>query len=153
MHHHALNPGQAVESVNFGVIAGGSGATESFVVVEGVAGDGRAFSTFGGLGGNVVKISLAERAVVEPVVTHPAVDHGAFRCGDFQRGMRIQQRHDDREAFVRRADHADAAVGFRDVFDQPVDGVVGVGDVVRAGAVQRTTHGPRHYVITFRTVL
>ena len=48
----------------------------------------------------------------------------------------MQQRHDDGEAFVGGADHADAAVGFGHVLHQPVDGVVGVGGVVGAGGVE-----------------
>ena len=68
--------------------------------------------------------------------------------------MRIQQRHDDGEALVGGADHADAAVGLGDVFDQPVDGVVGVGGVVGAGGVEAAVHGRRrHEVGAFGAVL
>ena len=35
---------------------------------------------------------------------------------------------------------------------QPVDGVVGVGDVVGFGGVKRAADGPRHYVIALRFV-
>ena len=76
---------------------------------------------------------------MEPVVTHPAIHHWALRRRDFQRGMRIQQRHHHREAFIGRADHADAPIRFRDVFHQPVDGVVSVRDVVGASGF----NGPR----------
>ena len=78
----------------------------------------------------VIEVGLAEGAVVEPVVAHPSVHHGAFGRRHFQRRMRAEQRHDHGEAFIGRADHAHAAVRFRGVLHQPVDGVVGVGDVV-----------------------
>ena len=41
-----------------------------------------------------------ERAVMEPVVAHPPVDHRALGRRDLERRMRLQQRHDDREALV-----------------------------------------------------
>ena len=77
------------------------------VVVASRARDALAVAARGGLLGEVVEIDLAKGAVVEPVVAHPAIDHGALGRGDFERGMRIEQRHDDGEAFVGGADHAD----------------------------------------------
>ena len=67
--------------------------------------------------------------------------------------MRIEQRHDDGEAFVGRTNHADAAVRFGSVLHQPVDGVVGIGDVIRGGRVQRAAHRPRHDIFALRLIL
>src|ERR1022692_4518519 len=49
---------------------------------------------------DVVHVLFAEGAVVEPVVAHPAIDHGIHRHRDFQRRMRIHQRHQGRESVV-----------------------------------------------------
>ena len=67
--------------------------------------------------------------------------------------MRIYERHQRGEAVVGDAEYAHLAVGFRDVLDQPIDGVVGVGRVIDGSGVQRPAQRPGHYIITFRAVL
>jgi len=67
--------------------------------------------------------------------------------------MRVEEGHDDGEALVGRAEHADAAIGHGEIFDEPVDGVVGVGGVVGAGGVEAAVHGwRRHEVGAFGAV-
>ena len=151
---HLLRPGQLIQTVQARVGAGRPGAPECFVVVIGSRVPPRSpASRLRRLLVGIVEIGLAKRSVVEPVVAHPAIHHRALRRGHFQRGMRIQQRHHHGEAFVGRADHADAAVRFRRVLHQPVDGVVGVGHVVGGRRIQRPAHRPRHHVVAFRFVL
>lgn len=67
--------------------------------------------------------------------------------------MRVGQRHDHGEAFVRRTEHADPAVGFGHVLDQPIDGVPGVGGVIDLARVQRPAQRTGHHVIALRAVL
>ncbi len=130
MLHHLHRPRQLLEPVQTRIRASGTGAAEGFVIVVGVALNRIARALLGRLLVGVIEIRLAEGAVVEPVVAHPAIHHRALRHGHLQRRMRIEQRHDDREALIGRTDHADAAVRFRRVLHQPVDGVVGIGDVI-----------------------
>ncbi len=91
---------------------------------------------------------LPERSVVEPVIAHPAIDHRRERHRNLQGRMRMHHRHHHRVSLIRAADRSHAAVGFGNVLHQPVDGVVGVGDVVGFGRVQRAPHGPRHHILT-----
>ncbi len=53
-------------------------------------------------------------------------------CGEaaFRAGCGVEHRHHRQPARVDDAEHADAAVVVRHVLEQPVDGVVGVGDFV-----------------------
>ncbi len=133
---------------------GRTGLKQAGVVVVVGMRHAHAIATVSGLAEHVVDIDLAIGAVVVPVVAHPAVDHGAFRSGHFERGMRIEQCHDDGEALVAGADHADAAVRLGHVLDQPVDGVPGVGGVVGAGGViARSDRRRRHVVGALGAVL
>ena len=85
---------------------------------------------------DVVERIHAKGAVVEPVVAHPAIDHRALRHRRLERRMRVDLRHQRREAQVAGTDDADLAVRFRRVLHQPLDGVVGVGRFVDAGVVR-----------------
>ena len=102
---------------------------------------------------DVGHVLLAKRAVVKPVVAHPAIDHGVHRHGNFQRGMRIDERHQRQKAVVGNAEDADFAVGFGNVFHQPVDGVVGVGGVIDRRGIQRAAQRAVHHVVAFGAVL
>src|SRR6266481_9309832 len=79
---------------------------------------------------DVRHVLLAEGTVVKPVVAHPAVDHRIHRYSDFESGMRIDKGHQRSEAVVGDAKDADLAVGFGNIFNEPVDGVVSVGGVI-----------------------
>ena len=96
---------------------------------------------------------LPERAVVEPVVAHPAVDHRVHRHGHFERGMRVDERHQRQEPVVRDAEDADVAVGFRHVPHEPFDRVVRVGRVIDRRRILRSVQRPVHHVVAFRSVL
>jgi len=102
---------------------------------------------------DVRHVLLAEGAVVEPVVTHPAVNHGIHRHGNFQRGMRIDESHQRSEPVVGNAEDADFAVGFGNIFDEPVDGVVSVGGVIDGRWIQRPVQRAGHDVVAFGIVL
>ena len=92
-------------------------------------------------GRQVVDIRLPKGAVVEPVVSHPPIDHGALGRRNFERGMRMDEGHDDSEALIARTDHADSAVRLVNILHQPVDGVIGVGRIVDFTMVEGTTGG------------
>ena len=66
--------------------------------------------------------------------------------------MRIDERHQGQEAVVGDAEDADLAVGFGNVFDQPVDGVVGVGGVVDRRGIERAVQRAIHDVVAFGAV-
>ena len=68
-------------------------------------------------------------------------------------GCGAEQRHHDREALVRRADHADAAVRFGRVLHEPVDGVIGVGHVIALVGLSGPRNRARHYVVALGFVL
>jgi len=90
---------------------------------------------------------------VEPVVAAPAIDHRVHGHGDFQRGMGIEEGHQRQESVVRDAEDTDVAVRLRDVLDEPVDGVVGVGGVIDRRWVARAVERAVHDVIALRAVL
>ncbi len=81
---------------------------------------------------------LAEGAVVEPVVALPDVDHWIDRDARLERGVGVHEAHQGGEAVVAGAEGADAAIAFRHVADQPVDGVPGIGRMVDRGSVERS---------------
>ena len=102
---------------------------------------------------DVGHVLLAEGAVVEPVVAHPAIDHGIHGDGNFERGVRMDERHERQKAVVGDAEDADLAIGLGNVFDEPVDGVVGVGGLVDGRGVLRAVEGAVHDVVAFGAVL
>ena len=95
---------------------------------------------------------LPKRAVMKPIIPHPAVHHRRERHRHFQRRMRMYRGHQRGETFIRAANGADAAIGFRHVFHQPFDGVVCVGSVIYLGGIERTYEWPRHDVVAFRSM-
>ena len=64
------------------------------------------------------------------VVVHPLIDGRSLFADGFQRGMRMKKSQRGGEAVVGDAKHSDLAVVVGDVFDEPFDGVVGVGGFV-----------------------
>ncbi len=67
--------------------------------------------------------------------------------------MRVHQRHERCETVVRNAENPHLAVGFGDVLDEPIDGVVGVGRMIDVARVQRSAQGPGHDIAAFRPML
>ncbi len=153
MRQHLVPEAELFHAVGVGQRAGGAVVHEQVVLVVVVRPPLDAVVAAGGLFVDVAEVLLAERAVVEPVVAHPAVDHRVHRHRHFQRGMRIDQRHQRLEAIVGDAQRADLAVRLGDVLHQPVDGVVRVGGVVHRRRVQRPVHRPVHHVVALGTVL
>ena len=123
------------------------------VVVEMAGPPLRAIVARGFLFIDVGHVLLAESPVVEPVVAYPAVDHGIHGNGNFERGVRIDERHQREEAVVGNAENADLAVAFGDIFDEPVDGVVRVGGMIDGGGILRAVQRAIHDVVTLGAVL
>src|ERR1700722_190771 len=92
----------------------------------------------------VVTVGLAEGAVVEEVVAHPDVDHGGLRRDGFYRGMRIDAGGLCEETGIGDAEDADAAGVVGNIFDEPGDGVVGVGAFVDQLGIFVVDHGAGH---------
>ncbi len=67
--------------------------------------------------------------------------------------VRIDEGHEGEEAVVGNAEDADLAVGFGNVFDEPVDGVVGVGGMVNQRGVLRAAERAGHHVVALGAVL
>ena len=101
---------------------------------------------------DVADILFAKCAVVKPVVAHPAIDHRIHGHCNFQRRMRIHQRHQGCEAIVRNSENANFAVAFGNVFHQPVDGVVSVGRVIDQRRIQRPVQRTVHHIIAFGSI-
>ncbi len=114
-----------------------AGAQEAVIIVIDFARAGMAFAPGAGLAGGEVHAALAIGAIVKPVIAHPAIDHRAFGRRHFQGGMGVQQRHHHRETLIGRPHHADPAVAFGHMPDQPVDGVPGVGGFIGVGGIER----------------
>ena len=144
---HLLRPRQLIQSIEPRISARRSRPAETLIVVEGTPYHIIALVLLGRLAGRVIEVGLTERAVMKPVVTHPSVHHGTLRSRHLQRRMRIEQRRHHGEPLIGRADHAHASVRFGSVLHQPVDGVIGIRNVVRRGAVQRSANRPRHHVV------
>jgi hypothetical protein len=77
---------------------------------------------------------------------------GFMGTDDFQRRVRIHQRHQRQKAVVGNAQDADLAVALRNVLHQPVDGVVGVGGVIDRRGILRPVQGAVHHVVAFGAV-
>ena len=98
-------------------------------------------------------ILLPEGAVVKPVVALPSVHHRIHRDRNFQRRMRIDERHQRKESVVRDAEDPDLAVALRDVLHQPVNRVVGVGRVIDGRRIQRSVQRTVHHVVPLGSML
>ena len=76
------------------------------------------------------RVREVERAVVVKIVAHEPLGDGGLRRGGFERRMRGN--HAGRRVVARIGDapHPDPAVVRRDILDQPVDGVEGIGALI-----------------------
>src|SRR6266581_3172576 len=142
-----------LESMEAPELAGGPRLHELVVIIEVASPPFGPVVARGFLFVDVGHILLAEGAVVEPVVAHPAVDHGIHRHRHLERWVRIDERHQGREAVVGNAENADLAVAFRDVFHEPVDRVVRVGGVIDRSGVQGPAQGTIHHVVALGVIL
>ena len=101
---------------------------------------------------DVRHVELAERAVVKPVVTSPPVHHGIHRHGHFERRVRIDQRHQRQKTVVGNSQNADLAIRFRNIFNEPVNGVVRVSGMINGRGIQRPMKRAGHDVVAFGAV-
>ena len=86
---------------------------------------------------------------MEEVVAHPDVDHGRLRRNGFHGRMRIDAGFHRKESGIAGADESGAAVVAGDVFEQPVDGVVGVGAFVYGLGIAMVGFGAAHHELAF----
>ena len=75
-------------------------------------------------------VGQQERPAMQRVVAVEDCGHRGLRRHGLQCGMRIDHAHGREEARVRDAVHAHVAIVVAHVFDQPVDGVPGIGALV-----------------------
>ncbi len=130
-----------VFEVEFVGVGEGTELEEELVGVGGAVVEG--FAELGGRGGSAgargegaVEAEVGaehEGSVMEGVVAHEVVADGGLGRGGLERGVGVDHAGGDVEAGVGDAPHADAPVVIGDVFDEPVDGVVGVSALVGVG--------------------
>ena len=83
--------------------------------------------------GRILKrIAEAKSTIVKEIVAEENIAHAGLLGNGFQRGVRVDHAHGDQKSVVGNAVQADPAVVARHIFDQPIDGVVGVGAFVHA---------------------
>ena len=124
MRHKIVPHLQFFQARSFCKVARGTSAKKIVVVIGTGMNNGETTNAPWTLTRKVIQRVLAKRAVVIPIVAHPTINHGTHGRRNFQRGMRIDQRHDHGETFVGTSGHANAAVAFRNIFHKPIDGVV-----------------------------
>ena len=90
---------------------------------------------------------------MKPVIAHPAIDHRIHRHCNFERRVRVDERHQGQKAVIGNTEDADFAIRFRDILHQPVDGVVGVRGVIDGGRVLRSVQRPVDYVVALGAML
>ncbi len=83
-------------------------------------------------------------AIVKKIVAQPRIAHAGLLGDCFQRGMRIDHAHGDQIAGIGNSVHANPAIVVCDVFDQPVDRVVGVCAFVHFFGISRIGRGMQH---------
>jgi len=66
--------------------------------------------------------------------------------------MGIDQSHQRKESIVGNAENADAAIAFRNVLHQPINGVKSVGGMIDRGRILRAVQRAGHDVIPFRAM-
>src|SRR3984957_3039087 len=92
----------------------------------------------------VVAIGLAESSIVEEVVAHPHVDHGGLGRDGFYGGVRVDASGLREKSGIGNAEDPDTAGVVGNVFDEPRNGVVGVGAFVNQFGIFVIDHGPGH---------
>ena len=103
-------------------------------------------------GGVFERVAEAKGAVVEEVVAEPSVAHAGLFGDGLERGMRVDHSHGDEKAVIGNAVEADAAVVVRDIFHEPVDGVVGVRAFVHTLGIARVMQRAKHDELPFGAV-
>src|SRR5581483_1580397 len=89
-------------------------------------------------------VAQAEGAVVMEVVAEEHVGGRGLLGNSLKRRMGVDQRHGRRPAGIGDAPHADAPIVVGNILEQPLNGVVGVGALIRAlgigGRARRALH-------------
>ncbi len=67
--------------------------------------------------------------------------------------MRIHQSHQRQKSIVRNSENPGLAIGFRNIFDEPVDGVVSVRRMIDGSGIERPVKRAIHDVVALRIVL
>ena len=80
-------------------------------------------------------VGQTEGAVMEEIVAHPHISRRRLGRHGFQGRMRFEGGHNRGPAVIGNAEDADPAVVPGNVFDQPVDRVIGVGRLIRGPRV------------------
>ena len=86
------------------------------------------------------------------IVTEEHVGGGSLLGDGFERGMGLEHAHHGEPAAVGNAQQTDAAVVVRNVFDEPVDAVVGVRAFIDGLGIVRVANWPLHDEFAFRAV-
>ena len=144
-----------IEARSFCEVSGRARAKEIVVIVVALACNAVPFPFRGGLKGDVVEVGLSESSEMKPVVPHPAIHHRAHGRCDLQCRMWVDQSHDNGETLIRTPEHANLAIGFGDILDEPVDGVVSDGvvrGVVGIGRIQRAPQWASHKILAFGAI-
>ncbi len=99
------------------------------------------------------RVRQPKRPVVMEVVPDEHVGRRRLRRGALERGVRLDDPFHDLVAGGRSADHADPAVVVRHVFEQPIDGVIGVAVLIDLPARLLRHVRPHHHKLAFGFVL
>ena len=84
-----------------------------------------------------------------------AQEHVGWRglfAGGFQCRMRFHERHRGQPPAIRDPENASPSIVIRDVFDQPVDGVIGIGSFVNRTGLGAVARGALHLELAFGIV-
>ena len=98
-------------------------------------------------------VAQPKGAVVTEVVAQEHVIRRSLGGRRLQGWVRIEERHHRRPAVVRNPMHAHPAIVVRQVFDQPIDRVVGVGRFVDTRGITGCPSRPNHRERAFGAVL
>ncbi len=100
-------------------------------------------------GGVLEPVTQAEGAVVVEIITQIHVRWRRLFGDGLERRVRLDHRHGRQPAAVGNSQHAHASVVVRNVLEQPVDGVVGVGALVDGLRVVRVAGPAQHHELAF----
>ena len=97
-------------------------------------------------------VAEPKRPMMMEVVTEELIGRRRLRRDRLEGRMRLQHTHDREPPAVGDAEHADAAVIVGNVFEQPVDRVVGVGPFINRLGIATIPRRPVHDELSLRLV-
>ena len=95
------------------------------------------------------RVAQTKSAIVQEVVAQKSVAHAGLLGNCPQGRMRIYHAHGNQESVIRDAVQSDSAVAVRDIFGEPIDGVVGIGAFVHALGIAGIVNRPQHDKLPF----